>query len=407
MKEASARTSRQTTPLQGATRGGHLDLTRILLEAGAPTTVRNAVGAGHLDILKALVTAGAKLFGPGSDLDWRSDPLCLAAQGGHHEVVSYILKLGAPLDEPLGNQRVRGYCAFVDATRSGVPSSEAICLMFLDLGVKTKFTTSGRSFLSKASRSIADDLYMFAALSGKTNFLARVLKTGADPNAITRSVGNLYTKFLLPGMPEVANGVKIEEVNGYSMLAIACPAGRFGAASLLLFHGADVHFAGDRPLPVKTTPLHIAAENGRVDICERLLSRRADIDAPKSPGGATPLQLAACEGYSACVKVLLGHGAALEAGDDEGQTALILAARNGKLDTVELLLDEGASVSARDQEGWTATHRAAWNGHERVLKLLSERGADMEAETDSGLKIEELLRDAEEDLDDGWNDGRI
>ena len=74
---------------------------------------------------------------------------------------------------------------------------------------------------------------------------------------------------------------------------------------------------------------------------------------------------------------------------------------------VELLLDEGASVSARDQEGWTAAHRAAWKGHERVLKLLSERGADMEAETDSGLKIEELLRDAEEDLDDGWNDGLI
>ena len=49
-----------------------------------------------------------------------------------------------------------------------------------------------------------------------------------------------------------------------------------------------------------------------------------------------------------------------------------------------MLIGHGANVNARQQDHWTPIHLSARNGHLGILKLLLERGADLQALNDEG-----------------------
>jgi ankyrin repeat protein len=85
---------------------------------------------------------------------------------------------------------------------------------------------------------------------------------------------------------------------------------------------------------------------------------------------------AALEGDTARVKVLLNHGANVNATDLEGRTALMFAAINLHLDIVEMLLERGADVNARANDGATALMLAASCGDAAIVQALLNRGAD-------------------------------
>ena len=55
-------------------------------------------------------------------------------------------------------------------------------------------------------------------------------------------------------------------------------------------------------------------------------------------------------------------------------TSLHLAAANGRTAVVELLLANNADVGARDWHGATALQLAAKNGHSDILRLLKQPG---------------------------------
>lgn len=56
------------------------------------------------------------------------------------------------------------------------------------------------------------------------------------------------------------------------------------------------------------TPLHLAAESGRLDIVELLLAKRADVQLA-SYYGCTPMQAASARAHNKIVKLLVEHGA--------------------------------------------------------------------------------------------------
>lgn len=99
------------------------------------------------------------------------------------------------------------------------------------------------------------------------------------------------------------------------------------------------------------TPLHIAAERGRLHIVERLIKAGADIDA--NAGGwdlGTPLHFAALNGHQLVVQALLDAGAAVNAKTKSKSTPLHFASLRNHEKVVELLLNAGADVNAHDIE---------------------------------------------------------
>lgn len=63
--------------------------------------------------------------------------------------------------------------------------------------------------------------------------------------------------------------------------------------------------------------------------------------------------------------------------DKNGRTALMLAAKNGETEKINLLIKSGADVNLSDKDGWTALMNAArYQNNPETVKLLLEAGAD-------------------------------
>jgi ankyrin repeat protein len=74
-------------------------------------------------------------------------------------------------------------------------------------------------------------------------------------------------------------------------------------------------------------------------------------------------------------RLLLEHGADVNARGNDNSTALHIAAQYGRVNVVDELLEHGANVGAEDDEGRTALQVASSRGRVEIVRLLSERGA--------------------------------
>ena len=134
-----------------------------------------------------------------------------------------------------------------------------------------------------------------------------------------------------------------------------------------------------------STPLHYAAGADEVEVAELLIAKGADLDA-RNFSGLTPLHMSASHHSKNTTELLLSKGADHSIHDRYGNTPLIYAASpkaNVRLggtgpqtELVKLLLVHGADINAKNNVGMTALHAAAWKGCEGVVKLLVQRGAD-------------------------------
>lgn len=83
-----------------------------------------------------------------------------------------------------------------------------------------------------------------------------------------------------------------------------------------------------------------------------------------------PLILAAQNGHTCVMKILIEAGADVNAPDYEGMTPLHQAAQHGHVRAVELLIEKNADINARDTHSWTPLHKACLYGHAAVIKAL-------------------------------------
>lgn len=126
------------------------------------------------------------------------------------------------------------------------------------------------------------------------------------------------------------------------------------------------------------TALHIAAENGKTSTVQMLLSLRPDTLAQDAMG-RTALHLAVRNEHEDVIQELVKNSICLEVQDQGGQTALHSAAANGYDRAVACLVAAGADLECKDSRGQSALHLAAANGWDNILQLLFNGGADINA----------------------------
>ena len=118
-----------------------------------------------------------------------------------------------------------------------------------------------------------------------------------------------------------------------------------------------------------------AARQGNLKCIEALVGAGADVNL-SGKRGITPLTSSAARGYIDCVKFFIENGACVNSlNPDEEEFPLVLAAVNGQTEIIKILLDAGADVNRKRFSGFSALTRASGAGHHETLKILLERGA--------------------------------
>lgn len=137
-------------------------------------------------------------------------------------------------------------------------------------------------------------------------------------------------------------------------------------------------------IQICVAPLHIAASEGHLSICQYLISHGSRINRSDRWGGS-PLDDAHRHRHTNCVNYLRSAGGKF--GSSSQSTNFITASSEGDAEEVRTLLSCGnIDINMGDYDNRTALHVACSNGHVDIVTLLCASGADVNVEDRWGGK---------------------
>lgn len=228
----------------------------------------------------------------------------------------------------------------------------------------------------------------------RTADVASLLKQGADPN--TREI---YEGSLSERLSQLLGGGGGHVATDYETVLIAAARrNQVDVVRLLLEHGAAVDLKYGRT--EQLAALNVAAGAGAIESMKLLIAHGADVNAADAKG-MTPLFGAVFADFQneqkygrlkgeSCVALLLAHGANVNVRAKGGETPLLTDAGARSHAALSLLLSRGADVNAHDDQGLTALMRAIRSRDPEAARQLLDHGArvnDQEAQGKTALQM--------------------
>ena len=348
---------------------------------------------GDLDFVKTLINSGIDINGIGSE---GFTPLMMASSNDEAEIVDYLLKQGADV-----NQTFNGWTALMEAADEGALAS-------------MKHLLSAGADVNYYGTAYSPTAISMAASEGKLACLKLLLAHGADINGIGKSIpplhiaaeedkrniieylisqkvdldkkdagghtalmyaaaeGQEYTVVLLV---EAGADKSIIDANGYTASDYAEEEKEYDTRDYLEgkttnIHGTDVPASetdsdtrGERPA------IHQATLDGLIEKVQRMVAQGTDVNT-RDDYGRTPLHISAAENHNIDMQVLIDLGADINAQDNQGRTPMMYAAAAGKGEAVALLVSKVADVNIQDVDGMRAYEWAQSGGNSDLAKFL-------------------------------------
>lgn len=341
--------------LVAAARENNLTEAMLVLPFGAdPNTVDSVSGLsvlmiaacrGHIEMVKALLQASAN---PNwVDRKSGSSALHKACQGGHFEIVQLLVTAGAFVDLQAATT---GHTPLVEAIWF---KSDVIVELLLDRNARLEPKT-----------------YYGFTLDQHVEFAGKVTTSAEDRQRLERIA-----------LLIAARRQRDQQLTAAQELNSAVLAGDVGAVRRMLAQsGSGASALLDQRLPVTGsysdghTPLLIAARDGHTEIVRVLIAAGADVNATDPIFGAMPLHKATYNGHKE-ITDLLTHTVGIQLnyqGPSNGYTPLHDALWHAFADCAEILVDAGAGL---DIEGWDGKRPSdlaiekLGNNHPLTIKL--------------------------------------
>ncbi|KAG7306284.1 hypothetical protein JYU34_008884 [Plutella xylostella] len=267
-----------------------------------------------------------------------STPLQLAAEGGHADVVRVLVRAGASCtDENKGGLTAvhlaaqHGHTNVLDVMRSTNTlriSSKKLGLTPLHVSAYYGQAETVRELLAHVPGTVKSESPTGTSLVPELG-----AESGFTPLHLAAYNGNENVVRLLLN----SSGVQVDAAtneNGYNPLHLACFGGHMSIVGLLLSRSAELLQSTDRH---GKTGLHIASTHGHYQMVEVLLGQGAEINATDK-NGWTPLHCASKAGHLNVVKLLCESGASPKSETNLNCAPIWFAASENHNDVLEYLL---------------------------------------------------------------------
>ncbi len=236
----------------------------------------------------------------------------------------------------------------------------------------------------------------YAASNGDVELIKILLVNGADIN-ITNRVGKTpLCEAVCKGRTKAVKAL-IEAnamINGdyVTPLHIAAENNRIEICNILIMSGTNVNAIDKQQ---GTSPMHYAARENNVDIIDILYKSNANINLVDK-FNMTPLHFAVINRYTKAVKRLIRYGADLNITDIDGDTPLLSAIlEDGFIDDegdwhdikahlgiIKILISNGANF-----KDTRALHRAVKIGNKEIVRILLKEGIELDLLDELGKTV--------------------
>lgn len=385
-----ARTKDGNTLLHIASQCGHPGTALTLLRKGVLLHMPNKSGAvclhaaakkGHTAVVKALLQKGAHADATNKD---GQTALHIAVENCKPQVVQMLLGFGAHV-QLRGGKAQETPLHIAARVKDGVRVAEMLLKSGADVNAEQE---NGETAVHVAARHGA--LEMMQALIQEGGDVT--WKSKIDENSLHVAVRHCHA----PVVEEILNSLTNERSRQEAELCV-CEGNQAGETPLHLaaqLRRDSVHRTDEDICIIKTlmehhaditavtlqsgeTPLHYSARVGNTAVLQEMLSNVPTNQLQTAinkhtKNGWSLLLLAADQGHTEVVRVLLQNNARVDVFDEEGKAAIHLAAEQGHQDIVDILLSHKAFVNAKTKLGLTPLHLSARSGSAQLVRLLVE-----------------------------------